>query len=153
MLSQLQHSLQNLGYNPANTPQPGGNYLAVRKAANGLYVAIQFPIFEQQFQFQGRLGAELTTQQGYTAARMAAAIALFQIEKFNGLAKIASINHMDFYYQASADWDEGPEVANGASDLFVEVLGEVGQHSRAILGVAQLPRNFSVGLTVVCSLG
>lgn len=151
-MSAFVEKLKQLGYDPQNLPAPGGNYLSVRVSRKQLYVAIQFPIHGQAYYFQGCLGDELDTKQGYEAARRCAINALFQIEKYVGLHKLAALNHMDFYYKANPSWDDAPIVANGASDLFVEVLQETGQHSRAIVGVAQLPRNFAVGLTVVGTL-
>ena len=60
---------------------------------------------------------------------------------------MVGLNHFDAYFQSGEDWDDSPLVVNGASDLFVKVLGDKGIHSRAIFGVDRLPRNFSVGLT------
>ncbi len=151
----MQHrslKIKTLGYQADHLPQPGGNYVSVRLSASLAYVAIQFPIVAGKFMYQGKLGAELNTDEGYAAARLCAMNALYQLEKYVGLDQLISINHMDFFYQPAHAWDDAPIVANGASDLFVEVLQEAGLHSRAILGVAQLPRNFAVGLTVVATL-
>jgi hypothetical protein len=57
------------------------------------------------------------------------------------------VNHADIFYQVHDIWDEGPHVANGASDLFIKVLGDRGLHTRTILGVDKLPKNHSVALT------
>jgi enamine deaminase RidA (YjgF/YER057c/UK114 family) len=72
---------------------------------------------------------------------------LAQINKYVDFNAILGLNHLDAYYQAEADFDDAPAVVNGASDLFVNVLGDKGTHSRAIFGVAKLSRNFCVGLT------
>lgn len=77
---------------------------------------------------------------------------LAQVNEKIGFDKIAGLNHIDAYFQSGQDWDESPLVVNGASDLFVKVLEEKGQHSRAIFGVERLPRNFSVGLTASFTL-
>jgi len=71
---------------------------------------------------------------------------LAQVHKFVGLENIIGLNHADIYYQASDDWDEGPRVADGASDLFLEILGDKGVHTRAICYVHKLPKNHSVAL-------
>lgn len=151
-MNTLETQLLKLGYNPQNLPPPGGNYVSVRISGQQVFVAIQFPISGTQYHYQGCLGTEITTAQGYEAARMCATNTLFQLEKYVGLQNLATLNHMDFYYKVNPDWDDAPIVANGASDLFVELLGDVGKHSRAIVGVAHLPRNFAVGLTVVGSM-
>ena len=140
--------LQALEIDLDNLPKPGGSYVAVNVRGSIAYVAIQFPIKDNKFFFIGRLGEDVTTEQGYEAARLAAMNVLGQIEKFVGLHNIEGVNHADIYYRATEEWDEGPHVANGASDLFLEVLGEHGKHTRAIFGVHKLPRGFSVALTV-----
>ena len=72
---------------------------------------------------------------------------LAQIDSEKGFDNIVGLNHIDGYFQSSENWDESPEVVNGASDLFVNILGNKGLRTRAIFGVDKLPRNFSVGLT------
>ena len=126
---------------------PGGSYVSVNVRANIAYIAIQFPILNEEYLYQGRLGNELTTEEGYKAMQLCALNVLAQIENKIGFDKIVGLNHIDAYFQSGADWDDSPIVVNGASDLFVKVLADKGKHSRAIFGVEKLPRNFSSGLT------
>jgi enamine deaminase RidA (YjgF/YER057c/UK114 family) len=140
-------NLKRLGITFGDVPKPGGSYVAVNIRGNIAYVAIQFPIKQGEFFFIGRLGKEVTTEEGHEAARLAAINVLGQIEKFVGLERIVGLNHADIYYRATEEWDEGPRVADGASDLFLSVLGDKGEHTRAIFGVEKLPRGFSVALT------
>lgn len=77
---------------------------------------------------------------------------LAHIEKSISLDRLVGINHVDAYYQASEEWDDAPKLVDGASDLFVKILGHKGIHSRAIFGVEKLPRNFSVGITCTLTL-
>lgn len=145
--STIADNLKRLGITFGDVPKPGGSYVAVNIRGNIAYVAIQFPIKQDQFFFIGRLGKEVTTEEGYEGARLAAMNVLGQIEKFVGLERVVGLNHADIYYRATEEWDEGPRVANGASDLFLSVLGNKGEHTRAIFGVEKLPRGFSVALT------
>ena len=147
MTSNPKDKLEELGLALPNASKPGGNYVSVNIRENIAYVAIQFPIRNEEYFYQGRLGKEISTEQGYRAMELCALNVLAQVDKKVGLEKIVGLNHIDAYFQASDDWDESPEVVNGASDLFVKVLEEKGKHSRSIFGVHQLPRNFSVGLT------
>lgn len=133
-------------------PKPGGSYVSVNIRNKIAYIAIQFPIRNDDYLYQGRLGDTVTTEAGYVAAAMCAANVLAQVHKYVGFDKVAGLNHADIYYQAADGWDDGPVVANGASDLFVNVLGDKGIHTRAIFGVDKLPRNFSVGITCSFSL-
>ena len=126
---------------------PGGSYLSVNIRENIAYIAIQFPILNEEYLYQGRLGNEITTEEGYKAMELCALNVLAQVNKKIGFSKIIGLNHIDAYFQSGTDWDDSPIVVNGASDLFVKVLEEKGKHSRAIFGVEKLPRNFSVGLT------
>jgi enamine deaminase RidA (YjgF/YER057c/UK114 family) len=127
--------------------KPGGSYVSVNSRGNIAYIAIQFPILNEEFLYQGRLGNEITTEEGYKAMELCALNVLAQVENKIGFDKIVGLNHIDAYFQSGTDWDDSPIIVNGASDLFVKVLEEKGKHSRAIFGVEKLPRNFSVGLT------
>ena len=143
----LRKILTELGLELPRVSTPGGNYVSVNIRRNIAYVAIQFPILNEEYLHQGRLGDEITTEQGYEAMKLCALNVLVQIDEKVGLDKIVGLNHIDAYFQSGENWDESPKVVNGASDLFVKVLEEKGKHSRAIFGVEKLPRNFSVGLT------
>lgn len=140
-------NLEKFGYELPRVSIPGGNYVSVNIRENMAYIAIQFPILNDEYTYQGRLGAEVSTDEGYKAMELCALNVLAQVDKKVGFDHIIGLNHIDAYFQASEDWDESPKVVNGASDLFIKVLEEKGTHSRAIFGVQRLPRNFSVGLT------
>jgi len=140
-------NLKILGLKLPNVSTPGGSYISVNVRENIAYIAIQFPILNEEFKFQGRLGNEISTEDGYKAMELCALNVLAQVDNKIGFDKIIGLNHIDAYFQSGTDWDDSPMVVNGASDLFVKVLGDKGKHSRAILGVEKLPRNFSVGLT------
>jgi hypothetical protein len=150
--NQITQALTEWGLSLPETPKPGGSYVSVNIRGTIAYVAIQFPILGDQFLFTGRLGKDLSTQEGYEAARLCALNTLTQLDIYIGFEKIMGLNHMDLYYQAAEGWDEGPVVANGASDLFNHALAAMGTHSRAILGIQSLPRNFSVGITTSFTL-
>lgn len=140
-------NLIKLGLELPNVSTPGGSYESVNIRKEIAYIAIQFPILNEEFKYQGRLGNEVSTQEGYKAMELCALNVLAQVDKKIGFKKIVGLNHIDAYFQSGTDWDDSPIVVNGASELFVKVLEEKGKHSRAIFGVEKLPRNFSVGLT------
>ncbi|WP_034060836.1 RidA family protein [Lacinutrix jangbogonensis] len=126
---------------------PGGSYVSVNIRGNIAFVAIQFPIKNEVHFYQGKLGNELSTQDGYKAMELCALNVIAQIHAKVGFENVIGLNHIDAYYQSSKNWDDSPIVVNGASDVFVNLLEEKGKHSRALFGVQNLPRNFSVGLT------
>ncbi|OUR91890.1 hypothetical protein A9Q87_08795 [Flavobacteriales bacterium 34_180_T64] len=139
--------LKEIGLELPEISKPGGNYVSVNVRGNIAYVAIQFPIENDAYFFQGRLGKEISTKDGYEAMKLCALNVIAQIESKIGFDNIVGLNHLDAYFQSDKNWDESPVIVNGASDLFVSILGDKGTHSRAIFGVESLPRNFSVGLT------
>ena len=126
---------------------PGGSYVSVNVRGDIAYIAIQFPINNEEYLYQGRLGKEITTKDGYKAMELCALNVIAQTHDKVGFENVIGLNHMDAYFQADENWDDSPEVVNGASDLFVNILEEKGVHTRAIFGVEKLPKNFCVGLT------
>lgn len=147
-----QENLKQLQIQLPEVSTPGGSYVSVNIRGQIAYIAIQFPIRNGNYHYQGRLGEDISTDQGYQAMELCALNVLAQVNEKIGFDKIAGLNHIDAYFQSGQDWDESPLVVNGASDLFLKVLEEKGQHSRAIFGVEKLPRNFSVGLTASFTL-
>lgn len=147
---EIREKLAALGLVLPEPSKPGGNYVPVNIRGNVAYIAVQFPKSGGEGLFKGRLGAELTTEDGYKAMQLCALNVLAHIEHAIGLENVAGMNHLEVTFQAADGWDESPKVVDGASDLFVKVLGDRGVHSRNIYGVDKLPKNFSVGLT--CSL-
>lgn len=139
--------LQLLNLELPNISTPGGSYTSVNIRGNIAYVAIQFPIKNGELQYQGRLGNELTTEQGVQAMQMCALNVLAQVHKKIGFDGVVGLNHFDAYYQAGENWNDAPKVVDGASDLFLKVLEDKGTHSRAIFGVEKLYGNLCVGLT------
>ncbi|MBX2844352.1 MAG: RidA family protein [Flammeovirgaceae bacterium] len=143
----LVEKLKKLNLELPEISTPGGNYVSVNKRGKIAYVAIQFPIRNEEFLYQGRLGDEISKEEGYKAMELCALNVIAQIHRKIGFQHIEGLNHFDAYFQSAGNWDESPKVVNGASDLFVNVLDAKGMHSRAIFGVEKLPRNFSVGIT------
>ncbi|MBL4707285.1 MAG: RidA family protein [Flavobacteriales bacterium] len=148
----LKEKLKELGLMLPDVSRPGGSYVSVNIRGNIAYIAIQFPILNQEYRFQGRLGNEVSTEDGYKAMELCALNVLAQMHEKIGLDRVIGLNHIDAYFQSGMDWDDSPIVVNGASELFVKVLEEKGTHSRAIFGVDKLPRNFSVGLTATVTI-
>ncbi len=140
-------NLDKLGLTLPGVTTPGGSYVSVNIRGNIAYIAIQFPISNGKNFYQGRLGSELLTEEGYKAMELCALNVLSHVDHKIGFDSVVGLNHIDAYFQAVDNWDESPIVVNGASDVFLKVLEEKGKHSRAIFGVDKLPRNFSVGLT------
>lgn len=148
----IEKRLNDLGLVLPDPSTPGGNYVSCNVRGNIAWIAIQFPIKNGEFFYQGRLGEEIDTDAGYRAMRMCGLNVLAQVNKHLDFSQLDGLNHIDIFYRGTPVWDDAPLVANGASDLFADVLGDKGQHTRAIIGVETLPRHFSVGLTASFTL-
>ena len=134
-------------------PPPAGDYQPVIIRGGLGFVSGQLPIRDGRLLFIGRVGIELTPEQGKAAAEIAALNVLAQIDRalpswdrFGGLLRVEG------FVASASGFTSQPEVLDGASRLFVETLGELGQHSRAALSVEQLPLNASVELVVTFAL-
>ena len=144
--------LDELGLTLPTVSTPGGNYVSVNVRGKIAFVAIQFPIRDGVHYFQGRLGDNLSTDDGVEAMKLCALNVISQIHHKIGFDKVEGLNHIEAYFQSTRNWDDSPTVVDGASNLFVNTLGNQGTHTRAIFGVDRLPRNFCVGLTASFTL-
>lgn len=142
----ISNQLNNLNLTLPNATTPGGNYRSIVVRKKTVFVAIQFPIRNDEYLFTGKLGSNLTTEQGYEALQLCSLNVIAQLNEKVGFEKILALNHLDIYFQSVEPWDSASAVANGASDLFIDLFGEAGHHTRALMGVEKLPLNFSVGL-------
>lgn len=151
-MKSLERRLRALGLTLPRASTPGGAYESLIVRGDVAYVAIQFPIRDGEYLYRGRLGAEVSSEGGREAMRLCALNVLAQFAaKLEG-RRLLGLNRLDAYYVATDDWDEAARVVDAASELFREVLGEAGAHTRAIFGVAHLPRDFCVGLTASATL-
>ena len=131
---------------PAALPPPAGLYEAYRLEAGLGFLSAQFPGYGAD-SLPGRVGHELTVEQGVEAARRSALNALARIhEALGGFTRLKGLLHLAGHV-ASADefWDQ-PLILDGASQVLLEVLGDRGRHSRTAFAHPRLPRNVSIEL-------
>jgi enamine deaminase RidA (YjgF/YER057c/UK114 family) len=124
---------------PTPTP-PQANYVPTVTSGNQLYVSGQTPMTNGALKYKGRVGAEIALADAQAAARVCAINILAQVNAaLGGLGRVPrTIKVLGFVNSAPDFFDQGL-VINGASDLFVEILGDAGRHARSSVGVAALP--------------
>lgn len=145
--------LASRGLSLPDPPKPGGAYDSVRAIGGVAYVAVQFPFAEGDLAFRGRLGRELTTQDGYRAAELCALNVLAQMHRYVGFKRILGLNRIEAHMLTVDGWDDFPKVLDGASRLFADALGdEAGRHARALSGVERLPMDAPIALTATFTL-
>ncbi len=146
----IEQRLYELGIELPPLNKPVANYVGVRRTGNLLYLSGTGPVAEGKILFHGKLGNELDKEEGYLAARMSAINMLSILKNELGdLDKLEKIISLQGFVACSNDFYDQPYVINGASDLFVEVFGEAGKHTRAALGTNVLPFNTPVEILMI----
>jgi enamine deaminase RidA (YjgF/YER057c/UK114 family) len=144
--------LRELGIELPPLPAPGGNYIPARTVGSMVYLSGVVSTDASGI-ITGTVGLDRTIEEGYAAARTCALMQLAILQKHLGsLDAIKSIVTVNGYVNAVNGFPDSPKVINGASDLFVEVLGEAGRHVRAALGISALPRNALVELQITAEI-
>jgi enamine deaminase RidA (YjgF/YER057c/UK114 family) len=137
--------LKQLGLVLPELGKPVANYLPYRLVGNVLYLAGQGPRDESGRQLTGKVGAEVTVEEGYRRARLVGLGLLAAMRDALG-----SLDRVDFIVKllgmvnAVPNFNDSPKVINGCSDLFVEVFGDAGRHARSAVGNVMLPNQISV---------
>ncbi|MBM3794745.1 MAG: RidA family protein [Acidobacteria bacterium] len=142
--------LTELGILLPTPPAPRGAYVTWIRTGNLLITSGQLPWQGEVMQFPGRLGAEVTTEQGYTACRLAAINALAQLRAAAGgsLDHIARLVRLEGNVHCAPGFRDHPRVLDGASEFFAQVFGERGLHTRTAVGIPDMPLNACVQISV-----
>lgn len=149
----VQEKLATLGLRLPSPPDPLGSYTAVSEAGNLLFVSGQVPLSEGKMAFAGRVGENLTLEQGRKAAELAALNVLAQISRhLGGFERLHHIVRVEGHVSCAEGFYEQPAVIDGASDLFAAVLGEKSGHARSAFSHSQLPANAAVALVVIAQI-
>lgn len=141
----IEGRLRQLGIDlPVSGPSPVANYVPTLLHGGVVYIAGQIPFKAPgDLLFRGRLGNEVTLEQGYAAARLIGVnmLALLKRELKGDLDRVAGVLRIDGFVSSTNDFTQQPFVMNGISDLMVEVFGDQGRHTRTAVGVNVLPLN------------
>lgn len=137
----IEERLESLGIKLPNPPTPAGSYVPVVKTGNLLFISGQIPMEDGKVMFTGKVSDE-NLEDAQKSARMCAINIMSQIKRSTGrLDKVSKIIRLSGFVNSVPDFSQQPKVINPASDLFFEVFGEKGKHSRIAVGVASLPLN------------
>lgn len=154
MTTTITEILAGLGIEIANAPAPAANYVSYSRSGNLLFISGQISMQDGAPAYLGHLGDTVSLEDGKQAARAAALGVIAQIRAAteDRLSALRQVHKLGVFIASTPDFTQQPEVANGASDLMVEVFGEAGRHARAAVGVAALPRGVSVEVEAVVEL-
>ena len=135
-------------------PDPVGSYVATKIAGNLLLISGQISMNDKAELIKGKLGKELSTEDGYNAAIRCALSIIAQAKKAcsGDLNKIKSCIKLTGFVNSTDSFIEQPKVINGASDLIVSIFGDLGMHARAAVSTNSLPLGVAVEVDAIFEL-
>jgi len=142
MTGRVELRLKELGITLPTPPAPVASYVPTVVSGNLVFVSGQITSTAEGMKYVGIVGKDLSTDDGKAAARLCALNLVAQVKSACGgdLDRVRRCVKLTVFVNATPDFRQHPEVANGASDFLVEVFGEAGKHARAALGAGSLPR-------------
>jgi enamine deaminase RidA (YjgF/YER057c/UK114 family) len=154
MASSIEQKLAGLGITLPPAGAPGGNYVPFVVVGDLAFMAGQVAREAGRMKFTGKVGKDLSVEQGAEAARLCAVNLLAQLKEACGgdLDRVERCVRLGGFVNSPLDFYDHPKVINGASDLMVAVLGERGQHARTAVGVSALPMDSAVEVEAVFQL-
>lgn len=142
--------LKSLGIELPPPPRPMGSYVTAARSGNLLFLSGHGPVRDGWILYQGRVGRDLTIEQGQEAARVTGLNLLATVRDTVGsLDRVRRIVKALGMVQCADDFTDHPKVINGFSDLMVEVFGEAGRHARTAVGMGSLPTGIAVAVEMV----
>jgi enamine deaminase RidA (YjgF/YER057c/UK114 family) len=151
-MGRIDDRLRELGLSLPAPRAPLANYVPARRVGNLVYTAGQVSGTAER-EFKGKLGDELSVEQGREAARTSALNCLAALlTVIDSLDSVKQLVRVGVFVNSATGFDQQPLVGNGASELFVEVFGDAGRHARTAVGVNELPMGFSVEVELVAEI-
>ncbi len=146
----IEDKLKELGITLPEPGKPVANYVNSVITGNLIYTAGKGPNLPDGTLMTGKVGVDLTVEQGYEAARLCGIQLLAALKEGLGdLNRVKRIVKVLGMVNANGDFTQQPEVINGCSDLLVQVFGEKGKHARSAVGMGSLPRNIAVEIELI----
>ena len=154
MTADIDARLAELGIELPSPPKPVASYVPFVVTGNLLHVSGQVPMGKDGLEFVGKLGQDFDVETGQAAARLCAINIIAQLKTAadGNLDRISRIVRLGGFVNCTADFKAQPLVINGASDLMMDVFGEVGRHARAAVGTNSLPGNVAVEIDAIAEL-
>lgn len=145
MSNAIETRLTELGLTLPDAPAPAANYVPYVQTGNTLYVSGQISMNADGF-ITGKVGADLSVEEGAAAAKTCALSLLAQVRAACGgdLTRLKSVVKLVGFVNSHGDFTDQPKVINGASDAMVEILGDAGRHARSAVSAGALPFNVAV---------
>ena len=146
----IEDKLRELSIDLPTPPSPAGSYIPVVTTGNLAFVSGQIPMKEGKVVFEGKVPNEQSLDAARDAAKICIVNGLAQLKaNLGSLDKITKFVRISGFVNSNPEFTEQPKVINAASDLLVEIFGDMAKHSRIAVGVASLPLNSTVEIDMV----
>ena len=155
MAGRIEARLTELGIELPQAAAPVANYVPFRVTGSLAVVSGQLCVWNGERRFVGKLGAGIGIAEGQQAARLCALNILAHLRVACGgdLDRVRRIVRLGGFVNCTPEFTDMPQVVNGASDLMVEVFGDIGRHARAAVGVSSLPAGVAVEVEAIAEIG
>ena len=146
-----EENLKNLNIELPKAADPVGSYVATKKSGNQLYVSGQISINKEGVLIKGKLGRELSVDEGYKAAERCALNIIAQVKKAcnEDLSKVKKCIKITGFVNSTDDFNDQPKVINPASETLAAVFGDKGKHARAAISANALPLGAAVEIEAI----
>ncbi|WP_409342743.1 RidA family protein [Paenibacillus sp. MBLB4367] len=149
----IEKRLQELGIELPPSPIPRFSYIPCNQSGNMLYLSGQVAFRDEKLIYEGKLGREVTIEQGQEAARQCVLNCLAVMKGHLGdLDRVVKIVKMLAFVNSAPEFCQQPLVINGASDLLIDVFGENGRHARSAIGTSDLPLHTPVEVELIVEI-
>ena len=146
----IEEKLKELGIEMPTPPSPAGSYIPVVTTGNLAFVSGQIPMKDGKVIFEGKVPEKQSLDSARDAAKICIINGLAQLKaNLGSLDKITKFVRISGFINSNQDFTEQPKVINAASDLLVEIFGDMAKHSRIAVGVASLPLNSTVEIDMI----
>jgi len=145
--------LGQLGITLPEMVAPLASYVPAARTGNLVYTSGQLPMEAGQLRRTGKVGAEVSPEDGKAMARICALNALAAVHSLVGIDAVARVVKVVGFVASAPGFNGQPSVINGASDLLAEVFGDAGAHARSAVGVSELPLDAPVEVELIVEVG
>jgi enamine deaminase RidA (YjgF/YER057c/UK114 family) len=146
----IEEKIKELGFELPEVAKPLAAYIPAKQVGNLVMTSGQVPLVKGTLNFAGKVGKELSEEEGQKAAQICALNCLAAIKGVIGnLDKIVEVVKLTVFVASAEEFTAQPKVANGASELIGKIFGEAGKHVRSAVGVTALPLNASVEIEMI----
>ena len=146
--------LSELGIVLPEAAKPLASYVPSLHTGNYVFISGQLPIRDGKLLYEGKVPVDVSVEDGYEAAKLAAINIMAALKgEIGNLSKVKRIVRLNGFVQSADDFTLQPKIINGASDLFVEIFGDAGKHTRAVMGVNALPMNSVLEIDAIVEVG